>query len=170
VESEDHQLGRSGSGTWKASTFKVVAPPVLVKDRWVGPCEHVLSVPIACWWYGPGKPSSLLSTEGGFTPIASMAGSGEKLGTDPQISQLSCCGLCREPFFSWAMTLSIVVDDFMKSCYAMTMWDTYGLRPYADWAWDACGILVRFSPAGCTSIRIIATLKYEYCLFAVVIT
>jgi hypothetical protein len=26
VESEDRRLGRSGSGTWKAGTFKAVAP------------------------------------------------------------------------------------------------------------------------------------------------
>jgi hypothetical protein len=34
---EDHRLGRSGSVTWKVDTLKVVAPPVSVKDRWVGP-------------------------------------------------------------------------------------------------------------------------------------
>jgi hypothetical protein len=34
---------------------------------------------------------------------ASLAGSGEKMGTDPRIGQLACCGLCREPFFSGAV-------------------------------------------------------------------
>jgi hypothetical protein len=61
-------------------------------------------------------------------------------------------------------------DDFVKGCYALTAWDTYGLRPYADWAWDACGVLVGFSPAGCISIRITATLGYEYRLFVLVFT
>jgi hypothetical protein len=28
--------------------------------------------------------------------------------------------LCQEPFFSEAVVLSIVVDDFMKGCYALT--------------------------------------------------
>jgi hypothetical protein len=56
-----------------------------VKDRWVDPRKQVLNIPIACRCYGPGKPSSLTSIEGGFTPTGSMAGSGEKLGTDPQI-------------------------------------------------------------------------------------
>jgi hypothetical protein len=37
---------------------------VSVKDRWVGPCEQVLNVPIVCRWYGFGKPSSRPSTEG----------------------------------------------------------------------------------------------------------
>jgi hypothetical protein len=36
---------------------------VLVKDRWVGPREQVLNVPIIGQRYGPGKPSSWLSTE-----------------------------------------------------------------------------------------------------------
>jgi hypothetical protein len=36
-------------------------------------------------------------------PPASLAGSGEKLGADPRISQSVCCGLCREPFISGAV-------------------------------------------------------------------
>jgi hypothetical protein len=70
--------------------------------------------------YNPGKPSSLMSTEGGFTPTASMADSGEKLGTDPWISQSSCCGLCQVSFFSGAVFLSIAVDDFANGCYTWT--------------------------------------------------
>jgi hypothetical protein len=93
---------------------------VSVKDRWVGPREQVLNVPIACRCYEPDKPSSLPSIEGGFTPTALMAGSGEKLSTDLQISQSAYCGLCREPFFSGAAALSIAVDDFTKCCYALT--------------------------------------------------
>jgi hypothetical protein len=54
----------------KASAFKAVAPPVSVKDRWVGPREQVLNVPIAYQCYGPSKPSSLPSIESGFTPTA----------------------------------------------------------------------------------------------------
>jgi hypothetical protein len=48
VESGDSWLGRSGSGMLKTGTSKVVAPPVSIKDRWVGPREQVLNVPIAC--------------------------------------------------------------------------------------------------------------------------
>jgi hypothetical protein len=36
-------------------------------------------------------------------PLASLVGSGEKLGTDPCIGQPTCCGLCQEPFFSGAV-------------------------------------------------------------------
>jgi hypothetical protein len=90
---------------------------VSVKDRWVDPREQVLNVLIAYRCYEPGKPSSLPSIEGGFTPTASMADSREKLGTDPLIGQPACCGLCQEPFFSGAMALSIIVDNFVKGCY-----------------------------------------------------
>jgi hypothetical protein len=145
-------------------------PPVLVKGQWIGPREQVLNVPMTCWWYGLSKPNSLSSTEGGFTPTTSMAGSGEKLGMDPWISQPSCCGLCWEPFFSGTVALSIVVDNFMKGYYTWTMWDTYGQWPYVDWTWKVCGVLVRFSPAGCTLIRIPVTLRYDYRLFVAVIT
>jgi hypothetical protein len=71
--------------------------------------------------YEPSKPSSLTSTEGGFTPTALMAGSGEKLGTDSLIGQLSCCELCQEPFFSGAVVLFIDVDDFIKGYYMWIM-------------------------------------------------
>jgi hypothetical protein len=49
-----------------------------------------------------------------------MAVLGEKLGTDSQIGQPVCYGLCWEPFFLGAVTLSIAVDDFAKGCYALT--------------------------------------------------
>jgi hypothetical protein len=111
--------------------------------------------------YGPSEPSNLPSIERGFTPTASMAGSGEKLSTNPHIGRSSCCGLCREPFFLGAVALSIAVDDGTKVCYMWTTWDTYGLGPYVDWAWKSCGVLVGFSPAGYTSIWIAATLGYE---------
>jgi hypothetical protein len=84
---------------------------VSVKDRWVGPHEHVLNVPIACRSYGPGKPSSLLLIDVLPFSTASLVGSEEKLGMDLWIDQPTCCGLCREPFFSGAVTLSNFVDD-----------------------------------------------------------
>jgi hypothetical protein len=92
---------------------------------------------------------------------ASLVGSVEKLGADPRISQSSCCGLCREPFFLGAVTLSNSVDDAQKVA-------TYGDCPqkaYAGRTWTGVGsvhgVLVGFSPAGCTSIRIATTLRYE---------
>jgi hypothetical protein len=39
-----------------------------------------------------------------------------------------------------------------------------------DRVWDMCDVLVGFSPIVCTSIRITATLGYEYLLFVAVIT
>jgi hypothetical protein len=62
--------------------------------------------PVSKYWtywshtgvYGPSNPSNLPSTEGGFAPTASLAGSGEKLSMDIRISQPSCWGLCWEPF------------------------------------------------------------------------
>jgi hypothetical protein len=67
----------------QAGTSKVVALPVSVKDRWVGPSresvEHIDRVLV----YGPSKPSSLPSTEGGFTPTASMVTSGRETRYEP---------------------------------------------------------------------------------------
>jgi hypothetical protein len=118
---------------WKAGTSKVVAPPMSVKDWWVGPREQVLNVSIACRWYGSGKPSSWLLTEGGFTPTTSMASSGEKLGMDSRINQSTHCGLCREPFFLGAVSLSIVVDDFTKGCHIWGLPVGSVRQAYVDW-------------------------------------
>jgi hypothetical protein len=68
-KAEDHRLGKSRSEMWKAGTSKVVPPlPVSVKDRWVGPREQVLNVPIACRRYVPDKPSSRSSIESWLYP------------------------------------------------------------------------------------------------------
>jgi hypothetical protein len=110
--------------------------------------EQVLNVPIAYQWYELGKPSSLPSIEGSFAPTTLVTILGEKLSTDPQIGQPACCGLCRAPFFMGAVALSAAIDDFMKGCYVLTAWDTYGLWPYADWVWNLCGVLVGFPLQG----------------------
>jgi hypothetical protein len=68
-------------------------------------------------------------------PPASLAGSGEKLGTDPRIGQPACCGLCREPFFSGAV-------GSIQICWRLTNGATYGDRPweaYVGRMWTGVG-------------------------------
>jgi hypothetical protein len=60
-----------------------------------------------------------MSTEAWLFSTASMVGSGEKLGTDPWITQPGR-GLCREPFFSGAADLFKSVDNYVKGCYMWT--------------------------------------------------
>jgi hypothetical protein len=78
------------------------------------------------------EPSSWLSTEACLFSTTLFTIVGEKLGMDPQTSKPSCCGLGRQPFFSWVVGLFKSVDDYMKGCYALTMRDTYGLGPCTD--------------------------------------
>jgi hypothetical protein len=92
---------------------------------------------------------------------ALLVGSEEKLGTDPRIGQPVYCGLCREPFFSEAVTPSNPVGGSWKVA-------TYRDRPqeaYTGRTWTGVGsvraMLVGFSPAGCTSIQITASLRFE---------
>jgi hypothetical protein len=92
---------------------------VSIKDRSVGPCEQVLTYRSHA---GDMSPVSLVvgcQQELTF-PHCSLAIVGEKLGTDPRIGWSSCCGLCREPFFSGAVDLFKSVDDCMKDCYMWT--------------------------------------------------
>jgi hypothetical protein len=50
-------------------------------------------------------------------PPASLAGLGEKLGTDPRIGQPACCGLCREPFFSAEVGSVQICRCLAKGCH-----------------------------------------------------
>jgi hypothetical protein len=50
-------------------------------------------------------------------PTASLVDSGEKLGTDPWVGQLTCCGLCQESFFSGAVRSVQICRRLMKGCY-----------------------------------------------------
>jgi hypothetical protein len=70
--------------------------------------------------------------------------SGREARYGPADWSVSVLWVGREPFFLEAVDMFKSVSDYVKGCYALTAWDTYGLRPYADWAWDACGVLVGF--------------------------
>jgi hypothetical protein len=156
---EDFQLVRSGSEMWKAGTSKIVAPACSVMDRWVGPRKQVLNIPIACWYMGPVSRCSYVTT----WP--------KPLSPTPRLSWGRKNEVTQDE--SWASLFLVAKissgyrgllrphGDYEKGCYTLTMWDTYGLGPYADWAWNACGILVGFFPVVCTSIWITVTLGYE---------
>jgi hypothetical protein len=117
---------------------------VLVKDRWVDPREQVLNVPIACWWYGPSKPSSRPSTEGWLCPHGFNDYLRRETGYRPVDRSAGVLWIMSGALFSGAVALLNSIDDYVKGCYALTAWDTYGLGPYADWACDACGVLFGF--------------------------
>jgi hypothetical protein len=118
---------------WQAGTSKVVAPVCVIKDCSVGPHEQVLNVLITCRWYRPGKPSSWSSSRAWLTPPASLAGSGEKLGTDPRIGQPACCGLCWEPFFLGAVESVQIYRRLAKGCHIWGLPTGSVRRAYVDW-------------------------------------
>jgi hypothetical protein len=107
-------------------------PHVSVKDRWVGPNEQILNVSIAYWYMGSISLVVYHQQSVILRSLLQWLPRGEKLGMNPWIGQSSCCRLDREPFFSGAVGLSIVVDDFVKGCYTWTTLDTYGREPYAN--------------------------------------
>jgi hypothetical protein len=67
--------------------------------------------------YGPSKLSSGLPTGAWLKPTASLVSSGEKLDTDPQIGQPTCCGLCQEPFFLGVVRSVQICPRLVKGCY-----------------------------------------------------
>jgi hypothetical protein len=134
----------------KSAPPMLYSPPVSVKNQWVGPHEQVLNIPIAWWWYGSSKPSSLSLTEAWLKSTASLVGLGEKLGTNPWIGQSAWCELYQEPFFSKAVGSVQVCQRLVKGCHVRGL---------------AVGsvhiVLVGISPVGFTSIWITVTLRYE---------
>jgi hypothetical protein len=132
----------------------------------LAPRKQVLNVPITRWYMGPVSLVAYYWQLCGFLHFF-YGGEGERnwMGTRRSVSRRAG-DVVGNSFFSRAMSNSI--DDFMKGCYTWTAWDMYGRGSYVDWAWKACGVLVEFPPAGCTSIRITVTLGYEYRLFVAV--
>jgi hypothetical protein len=81
-----------------------------------------------------------------------MAGSGEKLGMNPWISQPTCWGLCRKPV-SWEQWLcpSLSMTSQKDATYKDRLWEAYTGCTWTG-VGSVCVMLVGFSPTGCTSI------------------
>jgi hypothetical protein len=93
----------------------------------------------------------------GFAPTTSLAGSGEKLGTGPWISQRRAMDCVGNPSSQeqWACsTLSMTRERLsrMEITHRKRTWTGMG---------SVRGVLVGFSLAGCISIQIVMTLGYE---------
>jgi hypothetical protein len=112
------------------------------------------------------------SHAGDMGPVSLVVYHWQILGFAPTASKLAqernwvrimsaCCGLCREPFFSGAVALLNFVDDSWKAA----KYRNYPQEAYARHTWTGVEsvrvMLIGFSPAGCTSIQIAATLRYE---------
>jgi hypothetical protein len=136
-------LGTSGSVMSWDGTSKVVALAVSVKNRWVGSCEQVLNVLIACWWYRPSKLSSLPSTWAWLKRTASVVVLGEKQRWAPQATQSGWEVESGAVFHEGSASVQPCWRP-MKCCYTRTTLDTYGQGRYADRAWKVCGVLFRF--------------------------
>jgi hypothetical protein len=89
-----------------------------------------------------------------------MAGSGEKLGTDPQIGR-HAVNYVRSSFSQeqW------LYPSLLMTSQKVAMYGDCPQEAYVGRTWTDVGsirvILVGFCPTGCTSIRITATLEYE---------
>jgi hypothetical protein len=86
---------------------------------------------------------------------------GEKLGMNLWIGQLACCGSGRMPFFSGIVDLFNSVNDFVKGCHVRRLLVGRVRVAYMDWHEKRTCHVYQVSPAGCTLIRSIMTLRYE---------
>jgi hypothetical protein len=95
---------------------------------------------------------------------------GRETGYKPVDRMIGMLWIVSGALFSRSSDSIELCQWLVKGYYALTAWDTYGHGPYADWVWDARGVLIIFSPTYYTSIQIVVTLGYEYHLFVAVIT
>jgi hypothetical protein len=119
--------------------------------------------------YGHSNPCSLLSTGAWLKCTASVVVLGEKLRWVPWAT------LWDWEVESGALFLrsSASVQPYWrvaKGCYTPITWDTYSLGPYADWAWDVCGMLVRFFLQGVHQFESPQLSDMSNCLFVAIST
>jgi hypothetical protein len=86
---------------------------------------------------------------------------GEKLGMDPWIGHLMCCGSEREPFFLGAVDPFNSIDDFVKGYHVRGLPAGSVCVAYVNWPGKSTCHVYQVSPAECTSIRIATILRYE---------
>jgi hypothetical protein len=161
VESGDNWLGRSGSG-YMVNQHLQGCSPRLCRLRTIR-----LASASKYWTYR--------SHAGDMGPVSLLVSCQHELDFSPLL--FGCCG--REagygPVDRMTVMLSIVSEAILLRCSGSIQicWWLYEMLLYVDrvryvWSWTIHGLSVesvwrvgRFSPTGCTSIRIAATLGYE---------
>jgi hypothetical protein len=123
-----------------------------VKDRWIDHRKQVLNIPIAYQWYGPGKPSSLLSIEALLMPTTFLVESRRETGWGPVDRSASMSGMESGIPFSqelwdtskfvgdsqkvaihWPHEIRMVWDHTRTECgMRMTCWSSFPCRVYID--------------------------------------
>jgi hypothetical protein len=158
VEPSEGKGGESAVAILRFSMW--YPPPASVKDRGVGTREKVLNVLIACRWYGPGKPSSLLPTSVWLKCTDSMTVLGEKLRWVPRTTQRGWEVESGALFLGSSASIQHS-RRLAKACHVRGPPAGSVRRTYVDWRGKRTCHVGRVSPAGCTSIWISVTLGYE---------
>jgi hypothetical protein len=131
-----------------------------IMDRCVGPREQVLNIPVACWWYGSSKPSSLPSIDAWLKYTASMAVLGEKFKRVPWATQPSWVVESRALFLissSICPMLLMTRERLLYTDHVRYVWSMVKHRSSVENVWR----IDRVSLAECILIWIVATLRYD---------
>jgi hypothetical protein len=107
-------------------------PPVSVIDQGVGTREQVLNVPIAYRWYGPDKPSSMLSTDVWLLLLLPWLYWKRNWVVDLRTTQPGW-RLCREPFFLGAVGSVQRCWWLVKGCHIRRPPTGSVCQTYVDW-------------------------------------
>jgi hypothetical protein len=165
-------IGWEGRGVIceKPAPPRLYHPPVSVKNRWIGHREQVLNIPIAYRWYESCKASSWISTEGWLCPHCFMGWLGRETWYGPVdrlaiviwiVSRALFLGNIGSAQLCWWLYERLLCNDCVRYVWSRTI-----RRLSVGCVW----CVSRVSPVWCTSIRIVATLGYEYRLFVAVLT
>jgi hypothetical protein len=134
------------------------------------PHEQVLNVPIIYWYIGPVNLVACHRQKLDLSLLLYWLWGGRETWWGCRSVSRRVGDVVESPYFLGAVGSIQIYRWLVKGYYMWTTWDTYDRGSYVDRAWKACGVLVGFSLAECTSIRITVNLGYEYCLFVAVIT
>jgi hypothetical protein len=88
---------------WKVDTSKVVAPPVSIKDRWVGPHEQMLNVPMTYWYMRPVSLVAYHRQKLGLSLLLHWLWGGKKLGGTRRSVSRRAEDVVGNPYFSRAV-------------------------------------------------------------------
>ena len=118
-----------------------------IKDRWVGTREQVLNVLIACWSYGPSKPSSFVTTWPNHSPYMPRLAH----GTENEVAQIDgragrSCGTKTSSADVWIWFY--LVGTYQRlPCTGTACRETYAWRTWTARE-SVHGVLIRFPLQG----------------------
>jgi hypothetical protein len=117
-----------------------------VKDRWVDLCEQVLNVSVACWWYGPNKPSSRPSIDAWLCLHCFIGWLGRETGYGPVDRSADALWIVSGALFLGSSGFAQLCQWLIKGYHVRGLPTESVRRAYVDWRGKRTWHVGRVSP------------------------